>query len=335
MSRYRLPMTFDSASGEAMYTNDLPRTDDEVCAALVTSTVANCKLGTLDFSHAMELPGAVTCLTAKDIKGENNCNVPFLAPVTPKIELLSSGEVLHAGQPLAIVIADTQTHADAMAKAVKVTYTDLKPPILTIQDAIAAQSFHYPAFKVVKGDPYGALAEASHRISGEVSCNAQHHFYMETQVCRCTPLEDGMEVQSATQSTDMVQTSVAQATGIPAHRLYVSVKRVGGAFGGKTFGSLLPAAACAVAAQNINRPVRLCLNLGTNMEAITKRAPYVLKYEVGFDDEGRLLAVVYNLYEDNGSSAQCSFIPILPAFADNGNYEYIITKDVFKNNYVH
>ncbi|XP_035659160.1 xanthine dehydrogenase/oxidase-like isoform X2 [Branchiostoma floridae] len=305
------------ASGEAMYTNDLPQTSGEVCAALVTSTVANCKVGTLDFSQAMEMPGAITCLTAKDIKGENNYNVPFLAPVTPKIEVLSSGEILHAGQPLAVVIADTQSHADAMAQAVKVTYTDLKPPILTIQDAIAAESFHYPVFELVKGDPKGALAAAPHRISGEVSCDSQHHFYMETQACRCAPLEDGMEVQSATQATDFVQNSVAQATGISAHRLYVSVKRLGGGFGGKTLGSLLPAAACAVAAQNVNRPVRLSLNLGTNMEAITKRAPYLLKYEAGFDDDGKLMAVVYNLYEDNGSSPQCAFIPILPAFTDN------------------
>ncbi|KAI8484808.1 hypothetical protein Bbelb_374050 [Branchiostoma belcheri] len=308
------------ASGEAIYTNDLPRTAGEVCAALVTSDVANCKLETLDFSHSMDMPGAVTCLTAKDIKGENNCNVPFISPVTPKIELLSTGEVLHAGQPLAVVIADTQSHADAMAEAVKVTYTDLKPPILTIQDAIAAESFHYPVFEKTKGEPIGAMAGAPHRISGQVASSAQHHFYMETQACRCAPLEDGMEVQAATQAPDMVQTAVAQATGISAHRLYVSVKRVGGAFGGKTFGSLIPAAACAVAAQNINRPVRLSLNLATNMEAITKRAPYVLKYEVGFDDAGRLIAVVYNLFEDNGSSAQCSFIPILPAFADNVYY---------------
>ncbi|XP_019627736.1 PREDICTED: xanthine dehydrogenase/oxidase-like [Branchiostoma belcheri] len=308
------------ASGEAIYTNDLPRTAGEVCAALVTSAVANCKLGTLEFSHAMDMPGAVTCLTAKDIKGENNCNVPFISPVTPRIELLSTGEVLHAGQPLAVVIADTQSHADAMAEAVKVTYTDLKPPILTIHDAIAAESFHYPVFEKTKGDPIGALAGAPHRISGEVASSAQHHFYMETQACRCAPSEDGMEVQAATQAPDMVQTAVAQATGISAHRLYVSVKRVGGAFGGKTFGSLIPAAVCAVAAQNINRPVRLSLNLATNMEAITKRAPYVLKYEVGFDDAGRLIAVVYNLFEDNGSSAQCSFIPILPAFAENVYY---------------
>ena len=54
-------------------------------------------------------------------------------------------------------ISDTQAHADAMAKAVQVTYTDMKPPILTIQDAISAESFHPNVQEVVKGDPKGIV----------------------------------------------------------------------------------------------------------------------------------------------------------------------------------
>eukprot|EP00058_Branchiostoma_floridae_P011134 XP_002596622.1 hypothetical protein BRAFLDRAFT_78483 [Branchiostoma floridae] len=265
-------------------------------------------------SRVQEIPGAVAYLTAADVKGENNYNLP----PSPVAEIFSSNEVSFAGQPVALVIADTQVHADAMAKAVQVTYTDIKTPILTIQDAITAESFHPIVKEVVKGDPKGALAAAPHRVSGEVSCGSQYHFYMETQVCRCTPTEDGMDVQSATQSMDSVQASVAQATGMSAHRVYVSVKRVGGAFGGKAAASKLPAAACAVAAQNLNRTVRLSMCLDANMAAMSKRAPYLVKYEVGFDDEGRLLAVVYNLYEDNGCSVNTCFLPILPFTAENG-----------------
>ncbi|CAH1231902.1 XDH [Branchiostoma lanceolatum] len=297
------------ASGEAIYINDMPAMPGEVFAAFVSSTVANCKLGNLDFSRAMEIPGAVACMTAGDVKGQNNLSADD--------EILSSGEVSYAGQPVALVIADTQAHADAMAKAVQVAYTDIKPPILSIQDAIAAESFHPNVSEMVKGDPKGALAGAPHRISGEVSCGSQYHFYMETQVCRCTPTEDGMDVQSATQSMDSVQAAVAQATGMSAHRVYVSVKRLGGGFGGKGPASTLPAAACAVAAQNLNRTVRLSMPLDANMEAMSKRAPYLVKYEVGFDEEGRLLAVVYNLYEDNGTSVHCSFLPFLPQVAEN------------------
>ncbi|KAI8507313.1 hypothetical protein Bbelb_146930 [Branchiostoma belcheri] len=304
------------ASGEAIYINDMPAMPGEVYAALVTSSVANCKLGNLDFSQAMEMPGAVAYVTAGDIKGENCYS---LSP-QPAAEIFSSDELLYAGQPVALVIADTQARAYAMANAVQVTYTDLKPPILTIQDAIAAQSFHPIVKEVVKGDPKGALAAAPHRISGEASCGSQYHFHMETQVCRCTPTEDGMDVQSATQSMDKIQAVIAQATGIAAHRVYVSVKRLGGGFGGKGLGSMLPAAACAVAAQNLNRTVRLSMPLDANMEAMSKRAPYLIKYEVGFDDEGRLLAVVYNLYEDSGCSVQISLVSGVSVAADNVYY---------------
>ncbi|XP_066268462.1 uncharacterized protein [Branchiostoma lanceolatum] len=265
------------ASGEAIYINDLPTLPCEVYAAYVTSTVANCKLGTIDSSQAMTMPGAVACLTANDVPGINNHAKPMKQPE----EILCSGEVLYAGQPVALVVADTQSHADAMAKAVKVTYTDLKPPILTIQDAIAAQSF-FPSNdqEVIKGDAEGAIAAASRVVTGEVSCDSQYHFYMETQVCRCTPLEDGMEVQSSTQALDTVQNAVSQATGLAAHRIYVSVKRVGGGFGGKLNCSCIPASACAVAAHVLNRPVCLSMSLSSNMEVIGKRAPYLGKYKV-------------------------------------------------------
>eukprot|EP00058_Branchiostoma_floridae_P000040 XP_002585528.1 hypothetical protein BRAFLDRAFT_89258 [Branchiostoma floridae] len=217
-----------------------------------------------------------------------------------------------------------------MAKAVKVTYTDLKPPILTIQDAIAAQSF-FPSNdqEVIKGDAEGAIAAAPHIVTGEVSCDTQYHFHMETQVCKCTPLEDGMEVQASTQALDSVQTAVSQATGLAAHSVYVSVKRVGGGFGGKLSRSCVAASACAVAAQVLNRPVCLSMSLKTNMETIGKRAPYLGKYKVGCDADGRLLGIDYQLYENQGCSSTDSCLDYAVFFADSAyfcpNWRYVGT----------
>ena len=59
----------------------------------------------------------------------------------PPLQVFATDTAEYAGQPVAMVIADTQEHANQMAKAVKIQHKSLSKPILTIKDAIAAKSF--------------------------------------------------------------------------------------------------------------------------------------------------------------------------------------------------
>ena len=62
--------------------------------------------------------------------------------------------------------------------------------------------------------------------------------------------------------------------------LFKQVRRLGGSYGGKSFCSQLYGAATAIAAHKVNKPVRLVLDLKTNMEMFGKRFPYMGKYKV-------------------------------------------------------
>ncbi|EDO48189.1 predicted protein [Nematostella vectensis] len=127
------------ASGEAQYTDDIPFVDGELHAAFVISTLGNCKLDQIDTSEAMKMPGVVRFIDAKDIPGDNYYGNAFIPG--PREGVFCERDVLYPGHALGVIIADTQRHADEAAVAVKIAYKDVKPPILSIQDAIKAKSF--------------------------------------------------------------------------------------------------------------------------------------------------------------------------------------------------
>jgi xanthine dehydrogenase/oxidase len=141
----------------------------------------------------------------------------------------------HKGQALGLIIAESFQQAVAAAKKVKVGYKNMKKPVLTIEDAIAAQSFYpKPCDDFVYGDAEGALAKSPHVTSGRVSISTQYHFYMESQVAVCEQHDYGYLVESSTQWPDLVQKGIAQVLGIKnSSCIDVKVYEVGGAYGGK------------------------------------------------------------------------------------------------------
>ncbi|KAK3581541.1 hypothetical protein CHS0354_031882 [Potamilus streckersoni] len=306
-------------TGEAEYVNDIPLQPGELHAAFVISTVGNAKIQSIDASAALLLPGVLKVLTASDIPaaGVNNC---MPSPYVPE-EVLCSGEVLYAGQSVALVIAENQVTADFAASLVKVTYSDIKPPILTIQDAVKEGSlFPKQADEIIVGNAEDAIAKSPKTVSGSVSVGTQFHFPMETQVCICIPTEDGMKVHATTQWTDYSQKAVALVLGIPSASIDVEVKRLGGAFGSKISKNFIVSAACALAAYVMKRPVRLLLNFHTNIEMMGKRFPYAADYQVGFDTTGKLNGVKITYYCDCGCSPNDCTLSTILNFGDNTYY---------------
>jgi xanthine dehydrogenase/oxidase len=111
-------------------------------------------------------------------------------------------EVFTTGQPIGLILADTEQHAAAGARAVKVEYEDL-PAVFTIEEAIEKESFYEHSRYIRRGDPINsALAKADHVFSGVTKIGGQEHFYLETQAVVVIPkMEDGeYEVWSSTQN---------------------------------------------------------------------------------------------------------------------------------------
>ncbi|WAR26952.1 XDH1-like protein [Mya arenaria] len=253
-------------TGEAEFLNDIPPSPGELHAAFAVTSVGNAKITGIDISKAAAMKGVASVLLAKDIPGMNNAMPP---PYGPE-EVLCSEKVMYAGQAVAIVVADNEETAFTAAKAVSVTYEDVKPPILTIKEAVKADMiFPRQADDIVVGDAEKAISKAPHVITGEISCGTQYHFPMETQISICVPQEDGLKVYAASQWIDYAQKSVAQVLGVPCASIDVEVRRLGGAYGSKISRNFAISSACAVAAKVLNKPVRFAMNFHTNMENVT------------------------------------------------------------------
>ncbi|CAG0914560.1 unnamed protein product [Notodromas monacha] len=161
------------------------------------------------------------------------------------------------------------------------------------------------------------VEEAPQRIVGEMEFGSQHHFYLETQVCVCRPTEDGIDVFAATQWIDKVQLAVSSILNIPENSVNVVVRRCGGAYGGKITRPNQISAATALAAYKLRKPVRMALDMETNLAIIGKRTAYIVKYQAGFEDDGKLRAVKAKIYGDVGHSVNESPITFGLSMAQN------------------
>ncbi|BFZ04913.1 hypothetical protein BsWGS_07952 [Bradybaena similaris] len=295
-------------TGEVKFVNDLPAVQGQTYAAVLLSTQGNAQICSLDPASALEVPGVLAFVQASDIPGQNNWR-PSSLYGTSTSELMSSGPVGYAGQVIGVIVAECERVAQEAVKLVSVSYTNVQPVIVDVLDAIQQKSFYEKLGPFTKGDAEAALNSAPHRVKGNTRTREQYHFHLENQAAICTPTDlGGMDVVATSQWLDVTQEAVAQVLGIPAASVTVEMQRLGGGFGSKILYNLPVAALTAVAAHKVGRPVKLHMDLQTNMQFQGCRQGYYYEYEIGFDNDGKLLAIVATGYSDTGAEfhAECN-----------------------------
>jgi len=285
------------ATGQALYIDDMPEPPGTLHGALVLSAVACGRLVWLDAGVASALPGVVAVLGPRDIPGRND-----VAAIGQNEPLFAVDRIDFVGQTLAMVVAESLDAARAAAAQV-VVEIEAGEPILDIATALARKAYVQAPSTVLRGDPEGALAGAPHRLSAEFSVGGQEHFYLEGQIAFALPGEDGdITVHSSTQHPTEVQHICARLLGWDFNRVTAVVRRLGGGFGGKESNASWVAAAAAVAANHTGRPVKLRLPREVDMLTTGKRHGFDYRYTVGFDGDGRVLALDAELAADAGWS---------------------------------
>jgi xanthine dehydrogenase large subunit len=296
------PVRHDSApkhvSGTARYIDDLPEPEGLLHAALHLSDRTHAKILAIDLSRALALPGVVAVITVKDVPGNAD-----IAPVKGPEPMLADGVVEFHGHPVAAVAARDLATARRAAKLIVVEYEDL-PAILSIAEAVENQSFLLPPLGLKRGDAAGSIARAPHRLKGELSLGAQDHFYLEGQISQAEPREDGdVIVRCSTQHPSEVQKLIARVLGTPLHAVTVECRRMGGGFGGKETQAAQFACIAAVLARKTGRPVKLRLDRDEDMAITGKRHDFLSRYDVGFDEDGRILGYDLTLAGRGGWTA--------------------------------
>ncbi|XP_065222148.1 xanthine dehydrogenase/oxidase-like [Planococcus citri] len=289
---------FTQCAGEAEYVNDIPVRVNELHAAFVVSKIGPGKLINIDTTLIKNMPGVVKFLSAKDIPGRNTFVEELITEEDE--QLFADDEILYAGQPVGVVIAETQTLANKAADLVIVNIRQIRKPVLDLK-GIVESGDQSREIKRVQKNATNEKKDLKHNIKGSLLMGGQYHYHMETQTCLCVPLEDGMDIYPASQWIKMVQLNASLALNMPQNSINVSVRRLGGGYGAKSKRSTLITTACAVAAYNMQVPVRMVAKLETNMEAFGKRYPTYGKYEVSTDEKGEIQRMVIDMYTDVGA----------------------------------
>lgn len=305
-------------SGEAKYTGDMALPQGSLHACLVTSTKAHANILSIDTSDAEKCPGYVAYLGAQDVLGSNH-----IGAIIKDEEVFVTKIVKHYGAVIGMVVATTHEEAVYAARKVKIAYEEL-PAIITIEDAIAAQSFHKDVHMLESGDMQSALSSADVHVEGTLKIGSQEHFYLETNCTVAYPQDNGfLEVFSSTQNCTKTQNFCASVCGIPASKVVAKCKRMGGGFGGKETRSVFIACTAALAAYRLNRPVSINIERDVDMSITGQRHAFLVNYKAGCRADGTLCYLQGDLYNNAGFSLDLS-LPVMDRalFHSDGPYRW-------------
>jgi xanthine dehydrogenase large subunit len=289
-------------TGRAIYVDDMIEPTGLLHVYFGASQCAHGRIRRLGLDRVSEHPGVVAVLTAADIPGLND-----ISPMhTLDEELIASETVEFHGQVLFAVAAEDRDTARRAARLAEVEIEEL-PAILDIEAAMAAEAWVSDPHEMQRGDATAAIEAAPLRLRGEIRTGGQDHFYLEGQAAMSVPGEDGdMLVYSSSQHPAEVQHLVAQALGKPDNAVTVEVRRMGGAFGGKETQAAQWAMLTALVAHHTGRPAKIRLDRDDDMISTGKRHDFRIRYEVGFDGEGRIEGIDLELAALCGCSADLS-----------------------------
>ena len=284
-------------TGLAEYTDDIPEPHGTLHAYLGLADRAHAEILSIDLEAVRSAPGVIGVLTPPDILHND------VSPVGKHDDPIFAERLVEFhGQPIFAVIAETRDLARRAAKKARIDYRDL-PHVTDVAAAVAADyPFVTDPLKLERGEVEPALATAPHRLTAQMRVGGQDHFYLEGHIAFAVPGEDDdVTVYSSTQHPSEVQHMVAHVMGVPSNAVTIIVRRMGGGFGGKETQPNLCAAVAAVAAKKWRRAVKLRPDRDDDMVATGKRHDFLIDYDVGYDADGRVLAV------DGVFAARCGF----------------------------
>ncbi len=287
--------------GAAAYVDDVPVPQATLFVATGWAPVAAARGLRLDLDQVRQSEGVVDVCTQADVPGSND-----VSPVHEGDLLFAADQISFHGQVLFAVAATSQHLAEVAVKKATFTY-EAQPVQLTAAGARAAEDFVLPTRAFRMGEPEAAMAQALMQIEGSLHIRGQEHFYLEGQIALVSPTEDdGVAVLISSQHPSEVQKLVASTLGIPLNRVTVTVRRMGGAFGGKETQAAPLACIAALFARRTGRVIKYRMPRQQDMMQTGKRHDFENEYRLGFDDQGLIQAAELTLAARCGYSADLS-----------------------------
>jgi len=287
--------------GKSVYIDDIPEIQGTLYGLVYDSPVAHAKNLTINYQKAENYPGVIQIFTYKDIPGENQTGA-----IIKDEPLFAENEVHYIGQPIALIVAESERIARDAKKLIEFGAEEL--PVIT--DPIIAKknkNFLIPPRTFKIGNLKDGIKNSKYIVKGQSETGGQEHLYLETQGSYAVPKEKGqITLYSSTQGPTSVQKITAQILNIPMNQIEVDVNRLGGGFGGKEDQATPWAAMASLAAFILNKPVKVSLSRHDDIRMTGKRHPYTADYTIGFSDDLKIQFYEVEFIQDGGASADLS-----------------------------
>lgn len=274
------------------------------------SSIPHGRIKHLDVSKAKALPGVAAVLVAGDLR--SSVLVTDMPGQTGQkrrsgtdTQVLAAEIVRYVGEPIALIVAETEAIAEKAMKLIEIEYEPL-PAVFDPLEALkpGAPQIYPPdnvvsRWKIRKGDVEKGMEAADRIIENTYTVSYADHAYLEPEAGVAWTDEKGViNIRVCTQVVEHFR-SIALALGIPQNKLRIQGTMVGGGFGGKE--DITVEIFLALMTQATGKPVRLVYTREESILAHSKRHPYVMTYRTGVTNDGRITAMDIQLISNSGA----------------------------------
>ncbi len=321
-------------TGHGRYVDDLGR--GALHAAFVRSPHAHARIVDVDVTDAVDVDGVEAIYTYEDLDGRVGEPLPVLIP-HPALShprtghCLAKDEVKHVGEAVVMVVARDRYVAEDACSRIRVSY-EARPVVVGVEQARAGgHRVHDDVPDNVSahlvqevGDVEAAMAAAPHTLTLDLEIERSASMPMEGKgVYARWDADDGsLRLYSSTQTSTGVRAAVAAKLGMPLAKVEVVTPDVGGGFGVKIVHPWPEEVLVPWAARNLGRDVKWTEDRREHFVSSAHERGQLQEVTVGFDDEGRLLALDVRFWHDNGAYTPYGIIvPIITATQLLGPYK--------------
>ncbi|WP_374942065.1 xanthine dehydrogenase family protein molybdopterin-binding subunit [Sphingomonas sp.] len=268
-----------------------------VYAALAYSTIPKGNIATLDTAAAEAAPGVVLVMTHLNAPRMNRPAVFGSSPTAAgpsDLAIMQDPSIHWNGQPIAVVLAETQEQADHATSLIRATY-DVEPGVTGFERAkakgVKPGVFNGQALLNEIGDADAALAAAPHKVDHVYRTPRHNHNAIELHATTLAWEGDGLVIHDASQLVTAEAATIADVFDLSPEQVRVTSPYVGGGFGGKCLWDhqILGAAAAKLA----GRPVRIALSREGVYRTVGGRTLTEQRVAIGAQADGGFDAIVH------------------------------------------
>ncbi len=316
---------YEKVTGKAIYGDDIQLKNMLYMAQKYTDIPCG-KIKSIDISKAEKLEGVVKIALHKDVIGQDK-----IGPIRQDQYVICKDRVYYSGDVVAVVSATSKNIANLATNMIEVEY-EAEKGVFDITESAKDEQLVRPEYKtnvvvhypLRKGDVEKGFADCDQVIEREYKTGFHEHGYIETEslVAVPDPTCNGVKVYGSVQNPHTTRREVAKFLGLKLNQVDVRCSNLGGSFGGKD--DTVNAVACRVAMLTFltGKPHKISLSREESMKESYKRHPYLMKYKVGFNNDGNIKSMKVDILADSGAySAQSFFVTWRSVVQATGPYE--------------